>query len=92
MQIDVSPRAPKIISLKKEVMVRGRRTYPLLEEVTDLFTVLKKNETPKEGKSSLAQRGLDYIKEHKAIPKSELRGAYRQLNSIHEFNMEALRA
>lgn len=92
MQIDVSPRAPKIISLKMEVMVQKRRTYPLLEEVTDLFTTLKKNETPKEGKSSLAQRGLDFIKKNKAIPKSELRAAYRQLNKIHEFDMAMLRA
>jgi hypothetical protein len=92
MQIDVSSKAPKIISLKKEVIVRKRRTYPLLEEVFDLFTALKKNEVPKEGKSSFAQHGLDYIKEHRSIPKSELRGAYRKLNTLHEYDMKLLRA
>lgn len=85
MQIDTSAKAPKIINLNVEVMVRNKRTFPLLEEVRDLFEVLKKHETPKEGKSSLAQRGLDYIKAHRKIPKSELRGAFNQLNLLHKF-------
>lgn len=83
MQIDISAKAPKIIDLKLEVMVARKRTYPYLEEVTDLFNVVKKHEVFKEGKSSLAKRALDYIKDHKAIPKSELRAAYKILNRIN---------
>lgn len=82
MQIDTSPRAPKIIDLNKVVIVRGRKTWPLLNEVVDLFEILKKHETKQEGKSSQAQRGLDYIKANKKIAKSELRGAIRRVKQI----------
>lgn len=82
MQIDTSPSAPKILNLNHIVMVRGRRTYPLLNEVVDLFETLKKHEVPKDGKSSQAQRGLDYIKANKKIAKSELRGAIRRVKQI----------
>ena len=82
MQIDTSASAPKIIDLNKVVMVRGRKTWPLLNEVADLFETLKKHEVPKEGKSSQAQRGLDYIKANKKIAKSELRGAIRRVKQI----------
>jgi len=64
-------------------MVRGRKTWPLLNEVADLFEILKKHEGPAQaGKSSQAQRGLDYIKANKKIAKSELRGAIRRIKQI----------
>lgn len=91
MKIDVSNSAPKIIDLKGEVITyvdgNPQKMHPKRDVVIDMLEMLAKfekdNQFPrKKSASSLVKRNLDYVKQHNAIPKTELRGIYNAVNWV----------